>query len=460
MSGVSPSFVFPAPGPSLPSWPVFTAEPSPGETPFDRMRVYIEQALSDRNNYPADGFGTPAASIRIHDIIEPLFVGSSQDSDDAWTNSIHAVQLYCLVCPPTENGEQRGETDELGWPFCGGDNINTQSASVEKIGWIPLSDDVNRGLQVPKPSSGWESTSLVCTIAMYMILDITDTTGPLHWNRPSIMSQLFMVSSTPRDGAWDSNVLMSYRYSAAYPLGIQNGTVQEYGEELYSTSVYTPSPTSTQDWWDVYVTGSGYTPPARYPVESCVVSRFNACRTGEWYEWSIGKRVGVVFGAIAGFIIVLLLLRLYCQNRRSHTREKKRPILLSDLRAQQAAEEGASAERRFVDGLYGVQTSTSEGVRHNSGRASEGDSTGEGPHLAGRNHVGHNYQEASLEDMPPAYHEAVKDDRRTGPEIAPQVNESPFGGRPPTYSDVAQPAPVASTRTRIPYPTLPQSPRR
>jgi hypothetical protein len=447
---------------------VFTDEPSPGETPFDHMRIYMEYALDDRNNYPADGFGTPAASIQIHDIIEPLFVGSSQGSDAAWTDSIYAVQVYCLVCPPTENREQRGETDELGWPFCGGDNINTQSASVEKIGWIPQPDNVNQGLEVPKPSSGWESTSLACTLAVYMILDITDTTGPLYWNRPSIVSQLFMVSSTPRDGASDFNILMPYRYSVAYPLGIQNGTVQEYGEELYSTSVYTPNPTttsfptSTRDWLDAYFTGSGYTPPARNRIEFCVVSRFNACRTGGWYDWSIGKRVGVLIGAIAGFIIILLLLRLCCPDRCSHTREKKRPILLSELRRaqQQAAEEGASAEQRFVDRLYGVSTSNSEGVRHNNGRGSERDSVGGGPHPAGRNAVGHTDQEAFLEDMPPTYHEAVRDDRRTRPESAPQVNGTPFVGWPPTYSDVAQPAPIASIRTRTPYPALPQSPRR
>ncbi|KAB2111035.1 hypothetical protein AG0111_0g584 [Alternaria gaisen] len=430
-----PKFQFPAPGPDLPSWPAFTNEPfKPGNNPSDYMRIYLQYLLDDRDNYPVDGFGPGTAPVQIHDIIDPLVIGSNPESDTTWTDYIQSVQIYCLVCPPLESGGKRGETDDLGWPFCGGDIQAIQStspASDEIAGWTSQGE-VDQGLVVPKPSDGWENTSLACTLAMYTAFDVIDATVPLYMNRPSARSQLFIVSSTPRDGASDFGVLMPYRYSAYCTHGTQNGTACNEAEPSYSTSTYGSAPTSTQD--TLFPT-SIYPAPARNSIDVCVPSKFNNCRKDGWYGWPIGQRVGVIIGVVVGVIIVILLLRRVPPSVWSHKREKTRPVLLSELRSQQAIGEGAAAERRCVERTRGEHASTSRG----SGNAVE----------------------QPVEDVPPTYKEAMKDRRRTSGEGRPRMNEHTSTGWPPVYADaVQQPAPVANTPLRVPYPSLPASPPR
>lgn len=433
-----PKLQFPAPGPDPPSWPAFTNEPfKPGNNPSDYMRIYLQYLLDDRDNYPVDGFGPGTAPVQIHDIIDPLFIGSNPESDTTWTGYIHSVQIYCLVCPPLESGGKRGETDDLGWPFCGGDIQAIQStspASDEIAGWTSQGE-VDQGLVVPKPSDGWENTSLACTLAMYTTFDVIDATVPLYMNRPSVRSQLFVVSSTPRDGASDFGVLMPYRYSAYCTHGTQNGTACNEAEPPYSTSTYDSAPTSTQDTWDTLFPTSIYPAPARNSIDVCVPSRFNNCRKDGWYGWPIGQRVGVIIGVVVGVIVVILLLRRVPPSVWSHKREKARPLLLSELRSQQAIEEGAAAERRYVERTRGEHASTSRG---------SGDAV-----------------ESPVEDVPPTYKEAMKDRRRTSGVGRPRMNEHTSTGWPPVYADaVQQPAPVANTPLRVPYPSLPASPPR
>ncbi|KAG9193195.1 hypothetical protein G6011_03230 [Alternaria panax] len=434
MTATFPEFVFPAPGPDLPSWPAVTDEPfKPGSNPSDHMRICLQDLLDDRVNYPVDGFGPGTAPVQVHDIIEPLFLGSNQEPDTAWTDYIHAVQLYCLVCPPWENGERREGTDDLGWPFCGGDKRAVQStppAFDQIINWAPQPDEVNPGIVVPKPSYGWENTSLACTLAMYMTFDMIDATLPLYRNRPSVKSQLFIVSSTPRDGASDFGVLMPYRYSAGCSRGAPNGTACN-GQGPYSMSSYTPAPTSTQDMWDALLSTPTYMAARRAPTVICHQTRFRSCRKDGWYRLSTGQRVGIVIGAVVGFIIVILLFRCFARSKWSRVREKKRPMLLSELRSQQAAEQRAAAERR----LHEEHASTS--------RESE------------------NIVEQSPEDVPPTYREAMKDNRPALAVGSPQVNGNASTAWPPVHQNVVrQPAPVARASPRVPYPTLPPSPRR
>ena len=341
------------------------------------------------------------------------------------------------MCPPLESGGKRGETDDLGWPFCGGDIQAIQStspASDEIAGWTSQGE-VDQGLVVPKPSDGWENTSLACTLAMYTTFDVIDATVPLYINRPSVRSQLFVVSSTPRDGASDFGVLMPYRYSAYCTHGTQNGTACNEAEPPYSTSTYDSAPTSTQDTWDTLFPTSIYPAPARNSIDVCVPSRFNNCRKDGWYGWPIGQRVGVIIGVVVGVIVVILLLRRVPPSAWSHKREKARPLLLSELRSQQVIEEGAAAERRYVERTRGEHASTSRG---------SGDAV-----------------ESPVEDVPPTYKEAMKDRRRTSGVGRPRMNEHTSTGWPPVYADaVQQPAPVANTPLRVPYPSLPASPPR
>jgi hypothetical protein len=326
MTSILPSFVFPSPAPSLPSWPAFTDAPfKPGNNPSDHMSMYLQYVLDDRDNYPTDGFGSPTASIQIHDIIEPYLLGTNSDSSTAWTEHIHAVQIYCFVCPPTENGDKRGGTDEVGWPFCGGggDGRNYQSIFDQIVGWGPQSDGIDQGLVVPEPhlgqasfgeaSWGWGSISLACALAVYMTSDIVDGTVPLYLNRPSVKSQVFMVSGAQREDTSDSAVLGPYRYSVACPLGSPNGTACN-SVEPSSTRSYTPVPTATEDKWDALFTSTPK-PPAQNPIVGCIESRYNKCRTDGWYGWPIGQRVGVVIGVVVGFIILILLLRHFSQSK-------------------------------------------------------------------------------------------------------------------------------------------------
>jgi hypothetical protein len=217
---------------------------------------------------------------------------------------------------------------------------------------------------------------------------------------------------------------------------------------------------TTQDRLDVFSSTTAYTPPGRMQIRACVQSRFNSCRTGGWYDWPVGKRIGVIIGILAAVIIILLLLRCFSQSKYSHAPVRKKPMLLSELRAQQAAEEGAAAERCYVERLHGEVGRTSAEGRHEDRIGNGGDLAGDRSTPGRRNGGSRNNEEAPLEDVPPAYHEAVRENRRTRTESTPQANDSPFRGWPPMYADVVQPAPVASPPSRVPYPALPQSPRR
>ena len=228
---------------------------------------------------------------------------------------------------------------------------------------------------------------------------------------------------------------MPYRYSAYCTHGTQNGTACNEAEPPYSTSTYDSAPTSTQDTWDTLFPTSIYPAPARNSIDVCVPSRFNNCRKDGWYGWPIGQRVGVIIGVVVGVIVVILLLRRVPPSAWSHKREKARPLLLSELRSQQAIEEGAAAERRYVERTRGEHASTSRG---------SGDAV-----------------ESPVEDVPPTYKEAMKDRRRTSGVGRPRTNEHTSTGWPPVYADaVQQPAPVANTPLRVPYPSLPASPPR
>ncbi|KAH6882330.1 hypothetical protein BKA58DRAFT_396631 [Alternaria rosae] len=222
----------------------------------------------------------------------------------------------------------------------------------------------------------------------------------------------------------------------------------------------TPIPITAQDWLHTPFSGAAYTPHARYQIRACIQSKFNRCRTDGWYGWPIGKRVGVIIGILIAVIIVLSLLRCCYGPQYSQARERKRPMLLSELRSQQAAEEGAAAERRHVEALYGEVRSASGRDRHDSRSGDRGGPVGARPDQGERSRGGQDNEEAHLDDVLPAYHEAVREDRRTRTEIAPHTNGSSFSGWPPMYADVVQPAPVANPPSRVPYPTLPQSPRR
>ena len=227
-----------------------------------------------------------------------------------------------------------------------------------------------------------------------------------------------------------------------------------------SKPTVTPAPTTTQDWLHASFSGAAYTPHARHQIRACIQSKFNRCRTDGWYGWPIGKRIGIIIGIVIAVIVVLSVLRCCYSPQYSQARERKRPMLLSELRSQQAAEEGATTERRFVEALYGEARSAQGRDSHNSRSGDGGNLVGARQDQGGRISGGQDNEGAPLEDVPPAYHEAVREDRRAYSEIAPHANSSSFSGWPPMYADVLQPAPVASPPSRVRYPALPQSPTR
>jgi len=175
--------------------------------------------------------------------------------------------------------------------------------------------------------------------------------------------------------------------------------------------------------------------PAPKPSISlpCQRTRYESCGKGGWYDWSEGKRAGVIIGVIVGIIIVVLSCG--CINSKHRKGEKSQPATLEEIQNEQRR------LARMVDEQREIETSQSQ-------------------------------PQTMAHDVPPTYQEAWKH-REPAPPSAPmpmgratQVGDNPSNGWPPTYmqaassSTVTCPAPTAFPPSRAPYPALPSSPPR
>jgi hypothetical protein len=180
---------------------------------------------------------------------------------------------------------------------------------------------------------------------------------------PNVMSRVFMVFNKPRDGAMEFAETTPYRYNETYPLGWRN----------------------TKDSWD---------------------------------DWPIGKRVGIIFGAVFGVVIILCLIWCCCKRTKwADVREKKKPILLSELRAQQSREERASTGPVEVSERHDAEMQNASGV-------------------------GRDEEEACLEEPLPTYHAAVNDQERMLAHYAMQRDSAAATVPPPSYP---QPATIGNS---------------
>ena len=205
-----------------------------------------------------------------------------------------------------------------------------------------------------------------------------------------IMSQMFIADSTPRTTQWNIVETKPYIYNETCPSGCRNATVLD----------------------DLF--------PSGYPMQSagptvpvpCIPSRIDNCKRKGWYGLSIGTRVGIIVGALSGTALILSLIWCCCRRSKySNVREKRKPILLSELRAQQAEEDRA----HFVQ------------ERERQGAAA----------VRARNVV---EGEPDVEKPPPGYHETVNDQERMLTDYVIRRDNSNIAVPPPSY--VPQSAPI------------------
>jgi len=161
----------------------------------------------------------------------------------------------------------------------------------------------------------------------------------------------------------------------------------------------------------------------------CQRTRYESCRKGGWYDWSEGKRAGVIVGAIVATTIVVLSCHYI--NTKHCKREKSQPVTLEAIHNEQRRLARMADEQREIE-------------------------TSQAP------------PQTMAHDVPPTYQEAWKHLEPTPMPTgrATQIGDNPPNGWPPTYmqaassSTVIYPAPAAIPPSRAPYPALPLSPPR
>ncbi|CAO2647468.1 Nn.00g083900.m01.CDS01 [Neocucurbitaria sp. VM-36] len=404
-----PSFTFPNSGPSLPPDPSPDIPLKPSDYKKLDLQWYLQYAISNATFHPRSQFGTLEASMRTRDLLEPRWTTTEPDYMGGGS-----LNVYCAVCKYPESA-QATTNDEM-WRACDYDNDNDRlNAQIVRDTQYIL-DEGGRGatIAVPQPYiprnttvdqqyRGSTDRAMACLAALRLNANLN-----LERSENSVvMSQLFLVQDTPHGDASASFLSAEYVpwvYNWTSPLGMPSVT-----DSTTTTETATPSVTPT-------CSGSG-----RY--KSCVGD-------GGWNGMPIGKRVGILFGGIAGFIVLMLILwcccgRGRCANAREgrERRERPRPMLLSELRAQQQREEEERAAReRRSSGV-----SRAERDAHANAAGGEGDKP------------------------PPAYHEVVNDQERMlatyamqrnsqapAPSYQPSVGTSP--APPPTSESITQPA--------------------
>jgi hypothetical protein len=416
MSKTWPSFVFPSPGSPLPE---STSEAAPYDQSLDRVVRYLDSAVGDLDDYKSAAFGAGGSSVRVNDIIEPRWTEPDDQLESGMSQWVLGLRMFCLVC--------LGESDyNSGSPGCYHNAMNPLTVNSS----AGSDDGIQRGgndvqMHVPNlhsnPSLG--NVTMACTIGMYLS---TEKVGLSNGTQPMIMSELFMASSKPRTTQWNTVETKPYIYNDTYPSGYNNATVLD---DLF------PSGYPTQ------------TPGPRVTIP-CIPSRIDNCRREGWYGLPIGARVGIIVGAIAGTVLLLSLIWCCCRRTKySNVREKKKPILLSELRAQQAAED----QTRSVGGRAQLEAA----VKNAAARARR---EGEG--------------ELDVQKPPPGYHETINDQERMlanyaiqrdnnaavpPPSYIPQYGE-PSVPAPSRLNQRADPVSNSSRTARAAYPQLPTAP--
>jgi hypothetical protein len=384
MSVTWPGFVFPSPGLIQLPLPESTKGPAPYDQSLGRMLQYLDSTVRYSSTDPDEGFGSTASSIRVNDVIEPRWTEPDTESDSTTSEWVLGLRMCCLVCLPTEG-------EKLGSSWC--DHDTSDALSVDS--YVGSDDGVRPGgadVQMRVPMLGSESSlanaSLACTIGMYLS---SEKAGLEAGTQPIIMSQLFMASNTPRTTALNLIETKLYIYNETYPLGYQNATVLD---DLFPSDY----PTAT----------------ARPRVQiSCIPSRVDDCRRDGWYKWPIGKRVGIVIGALAGTIFVLFLIWSCCRRTKySNIREKKTPILLSELRAQRNEEDR---------GHFARERERQETAAQSAAARERDEGEGEG----------------GVEKPPPSYHETVNDQERMLADCAIRRDNANVIVPPPEYGQTA-----------------------
>ncbi|KAF2131419.1 hypothetical protein P153DRAFT_355209 [Dothidotthia symphoricarpi CBS 119687] len=387
----APTLSFPPPGPILPPLPDSYIVPKlTDDFNSSDLRWYLQTAVNEPNFRPKEGFGSLNASIRTRDHIAQEFDGLHG----------YSLTLYCLACNPLDNVLANDEEEV--WRACNNDMTNAK-ATVATIPnsemWQPYSD-----LRIRVPTLDPSTHTIgsanddrinmrVCMTVLWLNKNFTYIDNKDNFVR----SQLFLVRDQLHDEGQSSETdYIPYVYNATYPLGT---TIRQHFTIPLAAS-------STRMY---------------HPADLCIsVGRSDSCHgDAAWDHWPIGKRFGVTIGGVAGAALVLWLVRRFCERTRwANVRQKPRPMLLSELRAQQREREGHNTdEERDVGAIRRGPREEPQAI------------------AAGRNGI---VDEGEIDKPPPGYHEVVNDQERILATYATQSHltmPAPFYEPPGRNSD-------------------------
>ncbi|OAL51111.1 hypothetical protein IQ07DRAFT_412264 [Pyrenochaeta sp. DS3sAY3a] len=395
-------FTFPSPGPVLPPAPAAIFPPVPIEFPGIDERYYLEASLRNTTLRPTEGFGSIESSIRSYDLVETRWFEPSQSR-----TVYEAISIFCLVCdegttPPASNP----------WEACDNYTAGVTESSSTLVAAPRSGKDVR--FQIPRPDenefdTGNERKGHNKTMACMFSLELIDIQANATETKNMAISQLFLVKNKPRRGALYFSETSPYLYNSANPTGTPTG-----GDRNSPTYVGL-LPSSTR---------------AAAPRVCLHSGRGTTCGTSGWVTWSVGKRVGIVIGSVIGFVIVCFFFWICTRRTRfAETRERPKPMLLSEYRAEQRLR----AEGQRDDS----ESSVAGGLRAEEPPV-------ERPVPARRETDGVDIA------PPPAYHEVVKEqDRRDRHDQVQPVDVSgPHFPPPASVNPSSPPIPAPSYETQ------------
>lgn len=283
---------------------------------------------------------------------------------------------------------------------------------------------------------------------------------------PRQISQPFMVSQSLRGGESEYPGIRMH-YTEEFPYGVYS----EFQEEEQPSSYQTTSSSSAYH----YSTSSryyGYGPYSSSTQVSMATSRSSPDNSDD-SDPALNSGTQAALGVCVTVIAVALICLCLMCNRKAQERMAINAQSADRLPTQEARQQGATAERQYVQRLY-PETATGT-HRWNGSTESRQVTTERQPSTPLRVQAA---AEEGSGEVPPAYHEVVTNRERMFIEQRMHRVESAPRGWPPTYLDaqnVAAPeshpttsptsipcprtATTTPSRRSVPYPALPSSPQ-
>lgn len=348
----------------------------------DDMYWYLKSSVANESGQvPPLGFGSAYTTIRSHDILTLTWSEPNEGQ-----KSVTGLSVYCLLCDARKNSTRSGV-----WQSCITDtafqpNAATYSSSNEDNYYF--TDTRGRfNMTIPEPANFKYEPSLsyrpegfqmVCMSVL--LLNKTMTWGLGAY--PMILGQLFIATYQPRLGVpFTDERYLTYLYDSEHPMGSNSQPDDGYPLQNYTRYALPP------------------------------IGRDSST----WNSWTKEKQAGSIIAIVIGAILVLFLTwRRFSKAPFTHAREKQRPMLLSELRRQQAQERDAATTTP-------VAARRSAETQHSADAVLDAEEGEAAP------------------KAPPAYHEVVNDQERLLAQAAlrrSSDNPAPVYSPPPTAGAV------------------------